>query len=187
MFFGKRQREIDKLISANADDENPLETPAVIDVNAASRDMIFSAYGYSGDKLNPEFCDYIFDKAKNRSVKGELAINIHTDADISADEVRATVKNHFGAEYLAAKRELKRLSVISIIMTALGVLTLAVMILLNHFFDNFYVNTVVEIAAWVFIWEAVDYFFLQRPVTKGRCLLIQRIYTANIAVLPSKG
>ncbi len=42
------------------------------------------------------------------------------------------------------------------------------------------VTTIVEIAAWVFIWEAVDYFFLQRPLIKAKLLLIQKISEAKI-------
>ncbi|MDE7208469.1 MAG: hypothetical protein K2O31_01155, partial [Clostridia bacterium] len=62
------------------------------------------------------------------------------------------------------------------------IIALTALILINHFTDNIYITSIIEIAAWVFIWEAVDFFFLQRPVVKGKCILIQRIYTAEIEI-----
>ena len=77
---------------------------------------------------------------------------------------------------------MKRVTTISAIMALFGLLTLAVLVLLNYFWDNFYVSTIIEIAAWVFVWEAVDYFFLQRPQIRARLLLIQRIYCAKTEI-----
>ena len=84
--------------------------------------------------------------------------------------------------YKEAKREIKRISFISLIMTLLGIIALTALLLINYFTDNLYITSIVEIAAWVFIWEAVDYFFLQRPTVKAKCILIQRIYLAEIEI-----
>ncbi|MBD5637002.1 MAG: hypothetical protein HDP28_04185 [Clostridia bacterium] len=97
-------------------------------------------------------------------------------------EAEQALKSHYRAEYIETKKEAKRIVITSAIMTILGVLALTALILINYFTDNLYVTSIVEIAAWVFIWEAVDYFFLQRPVVKGKSILIQRIYTAQIII-----
>ena len=182
MFFNKRIREIDKLIvdSDGAGDANA--NPSVIDVKIAAREQLYSAYSYSGDKLNGEFCDYVFEKAKGVPIKDDITIKIHSDDDIDADEVGRALKSHYRAEYKEAKKSVSRLTLVSVIMTLFGIIALTALFLLDRFVDNFYLTSIVEIVAWVFVWEAVDYFFLQRPTEKAKCVLIQRIYTATVEI-----
>lgn len=182
MFLRKRQKELDKEITENVLRDHAGESAAVINVKIDSREQIYSPYSYSGDKLSGEFCDYIYERAKRAPITDELKISIHSAEEQDAAEIETTLKKHYGGVYIESKGELRRVTTISLIMTVFGVITLAVMVLLNYLFDNFYVSTIVEIAAWVFIWEAVDYFFLQRPLIKARLLLIQRIYKAQITV-----
>ena len=183
MFWNKKLREADKLIleddRARASER---DDPSVIHVRISSREQLFSTYGFSDDALNSELGEYISDKAKEAPIKDEIKIKFHTADDVTAEEAEQTVKNHFRAAYKSTKKEIGRISVISLIMTLLGIVALTALILINHFTDNLYITSIVEIAAWVFIWEAVDYFFLQRPVVKAKCVLIQRIYTATVEV-----
>lgn len=179
MFFRKMQKELDKEIINGGTDES---ADGVIKVRVTSREQIYSSYSYSGDKLNPEFYGYIYEKAKNVSVKDELTVKIYTEEHLDADDVGRTLKSHYRQEYREAKRDVKRVSSISLVMAVLGVITLGILVMLNHVWDNFYVTTVVEIASWVFVWEAVDYFFLQRPVIKARLILIQRLYCGKTEI-----
>ena len=73
MFWNKQKKEIDRLILG---DENIYKTTDVIDVKIESKEQIFSAYSYSGDKLNTEFSEYISDKAKSVSIKEPIKIKI---------------------------------------------------------------------------------------------------------------
>lgn len=180
MFLRKKQRETEAEILKNGVDEN---SDGIIEIKISSREQIFSSYSYSGDKLNAEFSDFVYGKAKRAPINEELSLKIYTDQSIKADEVEKTVKSHYSNEYRETLQDLKRVTTISLIMTLFGVLTLTVLVLLNYFWNNFYVSTIVEIAAWVFVWEAVDYFFLQRPQIKAKLLLIQRIYLAKTEIV----
>lgn len=182
MFWNKRNQEIDKQILNNALDESATYNPSEINVKIDNRDQLFSAYSYSGDKLNGEFSNYLFDKAKDAPIKEKIKIRIHTTIDLDPDEVQQSIKSHCKSTYAEYKKQAKRVVLISTIMTILGIIALTALILINHFTDNIYITSIIEIAAWVFIWEAVDFFFLQRPVVKGKCMLIQRIYTAEIEI-----
>ncbi|MDE7191608.1 MAG: hypothetical protein K2O35_04010 [Clostridia bacterium] len=182
MFWNKRNKEIDKLILNNASEENSTDSPSEINVKIFNKDQLFSTYSYSGDKLNSEFSEYIFDQAKDAPIKDRIKIKIHTETDLDANEVQQSLKSHCKSEYKESKKQVKRIVLISAIMTILGILALTALILINHFTDNIYITSIIEIAAWVFIWEAVDFFFLQRPVVKGKCILIQRVYTAEIEI-----
>lgn len=181
MFFHKQRRETDKLI-LGASAETPSDDPSVINVKITSKEQLFSAYSYSGDKLNAEFSEYVFSKAKSVPVTESIKIKIHTADAIDVAEAEQALKSHYRTEYIEAKKEAKRIVCISLIMTILGVLALTALLLINYFTDNLYITSIVEIAAWVFIWEAVDYFFLQRPVVKAKSICIQRIFTAQIVI-----
>lgn len=183
MFWNKQKQEIDRLILGNSPDETQTDDPSEINVKICGREQVFSSYSYSGEKLNREFSEYIFDKAKDAPIKEKIKIKIHTETDLCASEVQQSLKSHCKSEYKESKKQIKRIAVISSIMTLLGIIALTALILINHFTDNLYITSIVEIAAWVFIWEAVDFFFLQRPAIKGKCLLLQRIYTADIEIL----
>ena len=183
MFFRKKQREIDKAILQSDKNRPSLKELSKINVKIASKEQIFSAYSYSGDKLNPEFCAYLFEQCEHVPLIENFTVCLHTDEEIGSDEVKETMKNHYRAEYKDAKKAMKRNTAISFIMTLLGIAALTLLFTLHYFSENDYLNTIMEIAAWVFIWEAVDCFFLQRPVLKARCLTIQKIYMANVEVL----
>ena len=181
MFWNKQLREADKLI-LDTNRKPSTDESSCINVKVDSKEQIFSAYSYSGDKLNPEFSEYIFDKAKNVPIKDTVKIKIHTTDNIDAAEVEQAIKSHCRSEYRESKKEIKRIFAISLIMTLLGIIALTALILINHFTENLYITSIVEIAAWVFIWEAVDIFFLQRPTVKAKCVLIQRIYLSETEI-----
>ena len=42
---------------------------------------------------------------------------------------------------------------------------------------------ILEIVAWVFIWEAVDGLFLQRPKIRRKNIQMQKLYFAKIEVI----
>lgn len=179
MFWNKQLREAEKVILSDAENEEQSNgDKSVINVKIENKEQLFLSYSYSGDKLNSEFSEYVYDKAKNVPIGEPVKIKIHTADDLNADEVDKAIKSHYRSEYMQSKKAIKRLLIIAAIMTVLGVIALSALILINHFTDNLYLTSIVEIAAWVFIWEAVDIFFLQRPTVKARCVLLLRIYSA---------
>lgn len=182
MFWNKRQKEIGELMRDGAS-ENANEDASAIDVKIYEREQLFSAYSYSGDTLNGEFSAYLFEKAKDVPIKDTIKIKIHTGTDLDASEVRQSIQNHCKSAYKESKKQIKRLVLIATVMTILGIIALTALLLIHHFTDNLYITSIVEIAAWVFIWEAVDFFFLQRPAIKGKCILIQRLFTAEIEII----
>ena len=69
-------------------------------------------------------------------------------------------------------------------MMALGILTFAILVALyNRSFNNFYFDMILEIAAWVFIWEAVDVLFLQRPKIRRKYIQMQKLSSSRIEII----
>ena len=57
---------------------------------------------------------------------------------------------------------------------------------MHNYFYNIYLEIIMEIATWVFIWEAVDAFFLRRLQLKRKRNILLKLYMAKIDVVNLK-
>ncbi len=74
----------------------------------------------------------------------------------------SAIRNYFHAKADGTQLSLRRNLLVSVIFTVIGIMGLAAMLLLDHFFASAIWTEVVDIFAWVFVWEAVDRFFIER-------------------------
>ena len=157
----------------------------IINIKVENKNQIISNFSYNeNDRLSKELSEYLVEKSKNARITQEIQLNFYSKDNIDKNEIQATINNHFHEEYLESKNELKRLNIFIITMFVLGVLTLAVLVALyNRNFINFYFEMILEIAAWVFIWEAIDGLFLQRPKIRRKNIQIQKLCSAKIEVI----
>lgn len=74
---------------------------------------------------------------------------------------RRAIKEYYTEKYAAVNRELKKNHLIAFVLGLLGVLVLAEAIVLDYFYESAIWAEVIDIVAWVFLWEAVDIAFLE--------------------------
>ena len=74
----------------------------------------------------------------------------------------SAIRNYFRLKADGTQLSLRRNLLVSVIFTVIGIMGLAAMLLLDHFFASAIWTEVVDIFAWVFVWEAVDQFFIER-------------------------
>lgn len=180
MFLNKEQKAIDKQIMQGATPFEPNKS-LTIDVKLRSPEQLFSQYCGTGDKLDPELGEYIYAQCAQSPFADKVEIRFRTD-NADGDAAKKAVKDYITDEYRDAKKAIRRNTVLSLIMTACGIAILALLFALSYFFDNAYVDTVLEIAAWVFIWEAVDIFFFERSKLKAKRMILLKLYSAEISV-----
>jgi hypothetical protein len=72
---------------------------------------------------------------------------------------RAAVKTYYTGKYIAAGRELSRNRTVSLLLAAAGVLVLALALIFEQRIAPVWAE-VLDIVAWVFLWEATDIWFL---------------------------
>lgn len=122
--------------------------------------------------INSELSDYLDNKAEQLPLDKDLHIKIIGDVD--KDVVKQAIKNYYNNKLISAKREYKKNGVLSAIFTALAILILTAAVLIETFVESQPVLLeIIDIAGWVFMWEAVDMFFLERGalrVKQIRCL-----------------
>jgi hypothetical protein len=164
--------------------EQTFEDLNIINIKVDDKEQIISKFSYDeNDKLNKELSEFILDKTKVMTLNKDIKLNFYTSSPIEQQEIKTTLQNHFREEYLETKHELKRANAISLIMLILGIISLSMLVLAHKFFDYFYFTTILEIASWVFIWESVDIFFLQRSRLKRQCLLFKKLYSAQVEII----
>lgn len=90
--------------------------------------------------------------------KEPLTLKIHSDCidDNEKEEYRQAIREHYTERYIANNRELKRNALIALLLALTGILILASAFLIEYRTGSAFWTEVVDIAAWVFLWEAVD-------------------------------
>ena len=157
---------------------------AVISIKIEDREELFSKYSYnSDDVINSDCTDYIWHKSKLVGRMQDIQIHFHCAQKTDKNEVQSALKSYYRAEYLETSNELKKHTIFSFVCLLLGVGTLLAFSILNKIFANFYLSTVVDILAWVFLWEAFDVFFFQRASLARRMKRIQKLYSAKIKII----
>ncbi|MBQ8522786.1 MAG: hypothetical protein IJ458_03915 [Clostridia bacterium] len=164
--------------------EQNFENLNIVNIKVDNKEQVISKFSYDeNDKLNKELSEFILDKTKTMSLNTDIKLNFYASSPIEQQEIKTTLQNHFREEYIETKHELKRANIFSLIMLILGVISLSILVLAHKFFDYFYFTTILEIASWVFVWEAVDIFFLQRSRLKRQCLLMKKLYSAQVEII----
>ena len=144
----------------------------IINMNVKDDSNFLSVFSSSATPvISGEVADFI-EGCTHASPPGEqFTLRIYSDCiDGEEQEIyRSAIKEYYTGRYIASKKELKRNKVIVLLLALFGVLTLS----LAFMIDNIIWSEVIDIAAWVFLWEAVDVsFFRNRSIKYDelRCL-----------------
>lgn len=183
----KRSRELMRNRKLANDEKVYLDEDGngIIDVGAEEYSDIFSYYSLNGyNVLDTEFNKFIEAKADTIPMKRNLTMVFHIkDANTEKlCEIKNAVKDNYEREIFAINREMHRNTIFSLIMLIAGLLIFGIYILANIYELSFIFTSVAEIGAWVFLWESVHKFFLQRSKLKSERLKKYRLMKANIKV-----
>lgn len=187
MIFRKKLRKADKEILKDKEYIEGSDDRAIISIKAEEDEQIFSTYNYdSNEKLNAELDEFIWDKARFVPMAKDIKIKLYTNTKTDEQEVVDAIKNNYKKEYIETKSELKRNAIFSLIMLMLGIVFMSFLLLMHVYFYNVYLEIIVEIATWVFIWESVDSFFLQRAALKRKRITLLKLYAAEMEIIKLK-
>ncbi len=170
-------------------DDHLLMEKLTLHVKVDNEDQIFSDFAYNEDNLSPELSNCLIEKAENALPlprKENFIIKIHSNnASLRLPEITRCIHRHFHNAYDAAKRKLRSLTHLVMLFFTLGLLTLVLQFLANQFFDNFFVNEVLNITDWVFIWGAIEIVFLECRSARKDCMILRRLAYAEVAFTDS--
>ncbi len=69
---------------------------------------------------------------------------------------KKAIKEYYSERHVAGARELKRNNLASLVLGIAGIIAIILALYLQYSFDSLIWAEVVDIAAWVFLWETVD-------------------------------
>ncbi|MCM1289227.1 MAG: hypothetical protein NC132_01010 [Corallococcus sp.] len=141
---------------------------SVIDMTVLNDDGFLSPYSPT-DKpiINTEVAEFLENSANAHTLKSNFVIRIHSNCIDEEEKVqyKDAIKNYYGLKLSSSGTDLRRNLIVSVIFTLVGVLGLVLMFLLDHFNVSGIWVEVADIFAWVFVWEAVYMFFIERNKT----------------------
>lgn len=111
-----------------------------------------------------DVADFLENETKTLLPKELLTLRIKSNC-IDENEQKLyekAIKEHYTKVYIANEKDIKRNKIITLILFIIGVIVLSLAIT----FKNVIWSEVIDIAAWVFLWEAVDIYFFKNRFQK---------------------
>lgn len=138
------------------------ESPYVINMTVSDDNSFLSVFSENDTPvISREVADFIEDSTPDIRKNETLTLRVKSSCiDEGEKELyRNAIKEYYTQRYIMGKRELMRDYIIAGILAVVGVLVLTLAIFLEYHSTIW--SEVVDIIAWVFIWEAVYLAFLE--------------------------
>lgn len=155
----------------------------VINLNVSDDSGFLSTYSSDGKPLiSGEVAEFLNHSAKRLKVNEEVRFVIDSAVIDDGEKViyKRAIENYYLTEVAETKSQLKRNMWLSVIMLIIGALIFSLAIALEYGGFQLLWLDILDVAAWVFVWESVDLFVLQRPALKSELLKYYKIISAEI-------
>ncbi len=152
------------------------EGRVIIPMNVKSDDNFLSEFSENDTPIiASEVADFIETSTCEVHPNEELTLQIHSDC-IDEEEQQLysnAIREYYMQRYIANEREIRRNRWIVLLLGLAGVLVLLAQIIYDHAVGNAIWAEVIDIVAWVLLWEATDIGLLgtrNLRIQKKRCL-----------------
>lgn len=136
--------------------------------------------------IDSEVAEFLNESALPLLPAEPVCLQIYSDC-ISEEEkpvYSAALREYYVRHYKENRLALKRNAVVSLVMALIGIVALAAVLTVSFFQVLPVISEALDIFAWVFLWEAVDLFFLERAVLRAKRNRCLRFLEAKIEYLP---
>ena len=144
----------------------------ILNMTVKNDDAFLSPYsGIGAPIISSEVADFIESNTHSLSPRESYTLRIHSDCIDEGEKIEydSAIKEYYAEKYFANRKDLKINRIISFFLLAVGILILSVAFHIEHHIWS----EVVDIAAWVLLWEAVDIWVFKirgLHITAMRCL-----------------
>lgn len=147
------------------------EGRAIIEMTIHDDETFLSPYSRNAvNTISEDTAEFLRNSALCFSYKEQISLRLYSNCiderekRIYPEAIRSYFKNHLSD----ARRELRRNAHQSLAMFFIGLLALTVMFLGEFLGWNQIWLECIDIFAWVFVWETVDLFFLERTTLRHK-------------------
>ncbi len=179
----KRIKEDIKSFDRNKDEDGR----SIINLTIYDDSEFLSQFSTDNEEvISEEVATYIENSAFPISPKDPIHIKISSDkiGGEKQDRYIKAINNYYFNKLCDLYRELKNNSIISLVLAVAGVLVLIGQFLLASVLDSLIVIEIINIMAWVFLWEACDQFFIERRKLKLKIFRYINIMNAKLSFYP---
>lgn len=125
--------------------------------------------------ISSDIADYIESKTNAIDPDEPLSLKVFSNCidEEEQEAYRKGVKEYYLGEYITTQKELRRNTILAFVLLITGLIALYVMNLIDAYWGSSYWTEVVDIVAWVFVWESVDTFVFgtyELRTMRKRCL-----------------
>lgn len=179
----KKLRELKRLAKSETEIEYDGSGKEFIRMTVKEDDGFLSPYAIGGEEMLSAEAGEFLDRAVMRlPLKDELHVDIVGDtiSESEQNEYTTAIRNTYRTRVIDIDRKLRRNAVAALLMTLTAIVIMALYVALELWNAGYVILEIVDIVAWVFMWEAADLFFLERNVLKLEQLRSCRLYSAEI-------
>ena len=135
--------------------------------------------------LDPELAEYVDHQISTITKKNNLKFVVHSPKEdkIDAEELENVLDEHYKQEIIKTHMESKSLFKSGIFMFFVGVLIFGFYVFLKTYVANSLWFELIDIASWVFVWEAVDCIFLSQLAKREKKSHYLKVVKAKIEVI----
>lgn len=163
--FSKVRKRINKEINTfknNVDEEGR----SIINITIYNDNDFLSPYSTSNEEiLTEDTAKFLEHSAMTANPKNPLHINIYSDEidSVEKEKYPKAIKNYYFNQLVDIQQKLKHNLIVSLIFTLASIIIfLAEFSFVQSLIKNDTINELINIIGWVFMWEAVDQFCIER-------------------------
>ena len=142
------------------DEENRI----ILNMHVKDDTNILSVFSENDEPvISTEIADFLENITQSIHSDEKFALHIKSDCIDSEEQklYEKAIKQYYTEKYIAVDRELKHYNRVALVLSLIGIFVLAVSIFIEYSRQSILWSEVIDIVAWVFLWEAVDIKFFQ--------------------------
>ena len=168
MKLNKRIKEIREHIRKD-EIEYDEEGRAVVKINITDAESLLSVYNDHGKEvISAETAHFINNVTKPLSPREDIHLKISCEnyTEDKEQEYKDAIKNYYINEFAHRDIQLHRHLMISCVLFVVSILCFSFLYLMSRVNTPDVLYMLFDVISWVFAWEAIDQFFLQRYFLK---------------------
>ena len=165
--FRERKKEADRQMKARKykrDDGGRI----IIQMNVKDDANFLSEFSESATPvISTEVAEFIENETNAVPPNEDFTLQVYNDCIDDQEEkvYSAAIKEYYMQKYIANEREIKRNRFAVLLLGIAGILVLAAELIFDYRVGHALWSSVIDIVAWVLLWEAVDIGVLEARVT----------------------
>lgn len=157
---------------------------ALVEIGIKDKSEVLAPFALDGkETINVEFANVLDNVSKSIPPKENMHLKLQCEklTEKEKEDFSMAIKNHYLNSLIDNQRKLRHNILLFWSMIAISVLFLAILFIANHFGAPWIVTEVLDIIAWLFVWEAIDLLAFQRSLYQYEMNRDLVLYKMNIS------